>query len=235
MGREVRVYNFGNSSFHSTQERARFEHFLMTNQIPDMAVFVDGLNEFGKPLESDEIQSVEASYDSEPRSPWRLALEQLPMVRAGRAIKKRVVPGMQRTGAALVVDSTSESRRIVESAIDRYLHNVQLCESAADTYGVEIVFVWQPIPMYRYDLSRHPFAKGGFPNNRFARAGYEYFAEVLETAPLGSDFLWCADMQRDIHDPLYVDKIHYSREMNRLLAKEIAAFATSNAGTIRPR
>jgi hypothetical protein len=199
----------------------------MTGQIPDMAIFIDGLNEFGKPLESDEIQSVEAAYDEGPRSSLRLALEQLPMVRAGRALKKRVTLRVRRTTAeaSVFVDSTSQARRLVELAIDRYLHNVQLRESAAAAYGVEILFVWQPVPMYHIDLSRHPFAKGGFPNNRFARAGYEYFAELLKDEPLGSNFLWCADMQRGLHSPLYVDKVHYSPEMNRALAKKIAAAA----------
>ena len=36
-------------------------------------------------------------------------------------------------------------------------------------------------------------------------------------------------MQSDLHDPLYVDKIHYSPEMNRLLAKEIAAVALQSS------
>jgi len=225
MGRDVRVYNFGNSSFHSTQERARFEHLLMTDRIPDMAIFIDGLNEFGKALESDELHNVEAAYNAGSPPPMLVVLERLPVVRAGRAIKRRMRARVRRsTAAAAYLDrsDTTQTVRIVEAAIDRYLHNVHLCESAAAAYGVKTLFVWQPVPMYHYDLSRHPFAEGGFPANRFARAGYERFAGMVQRTSPSENFLWCADMQRDLEGTLYVDKIHYSPALNRLLAEEIS-------------
>ena len=31
-------------------------------------------------------------------------------------------------------------------------------------------------------------------------------------------FLWCADIQNDIHEPLYVDNVHYSSKMIDMVA-----------------
>jgi hypothetical protein len=38
---------------------------------------------------------------------------------------------------------------------------------------------------------------------------------------MGKNFIWCADMQQTLAEPLYVDKVHYTAEMSRLLASAI--------------
>jgi hypothetical protein len=35
---------------------------------------------------------------------------------------------------------------------------------------------------------------------------------------LGPDFVWRADIQEGIKEPLYVDKIHYSARLSKMLA-----------------
>jgi hypothetical protein len=43
--KEVRVYNFGRGSYYSTQERILFEKLVGAGFRPDLAVFIDGLND----------------------------------------------------------------------------------------------------------------------------------------------------------------------------------------------
>jgi hypothetical protein len=43
--RPVRVYNFGVGWYYSTQERILFEKLLFQGHVPDIAIFVDGLND----------------------------------------------------------------------------------------------------------------------------------------------------------------------------------------------
>jgi len=51
--RDVRCYNFGRGYYFSTQERILFEQLLMKGFVPEIAVFIDGLNDYyyvdGKP------------------------------------------------------------------------------------------------------------------------------------------------------------------------------------------
>ena len=47
-------------------------------------------------------------------------------------------------------------------------------------------------------------------------------AELIKQKPLGRNFLWCADIQANCQEPLYVDNIHYSNKMNKKLAINIA-------------
>jgi len=42
--------------------------------------------------------------------------------------------------------------------------------------------------------------------------------------PLGNNFLWTADLQEHLHEPLYVDGVHYSAKMSEKLAFSIGKF-----------
>ena len=59
LGRKVNVYNFGRGFYYSTQERILFEVLLSSGYVPDMAVFLDGLNDFyhydGNPLYTERL------------------------------------------------------------------------------------------------------------------------------------------------------------------------------------
>src|SRR5262245_57010365 len=46
LARPVAVYNFGRGYYYSTQERILFEQLLSAGYVPDMAIFVDGMNDF---------------------------------------------------------------------------------------------------------------------------------------------------------------------------------------------
>jgi hypothetical protein len=42
--------------------------------------------------------------------------------------------------------------------------------------------------------------------------------------PPGENFLWCADIQESLAEPLYVDKVHYTAKMSRLIATTVGAW-----------
>jgi hypothetical protein len=44
-------------------------------------------------------------------------------------------------------------------------------------------------------------------------------AERLKTQPLGPEFVWAADIQGDVADPLYVDGVHYAPNLARAVAR----------------
>ncbi len=49
-------------------------------------------------------------------------------------------------------------------------------------------------------------------------------AALAADGRLGDSFLWLADMQLDVAEPLYVDQAHYSGAMSRRIAGRIAAW-----------
>ncbi len=209
--RPAACYNFARGGYFSTQERILFEQLVAEGQTPDVAVFVDGLNEFAfeQPWLAQSLHNVLAAP---VRSATRLLVDQLPLTRllAERKAARPEAPGP--------VDGYDDKPRL-EGAIARYLANRRLIETQARAAGVGALFVWQPIPLYHYDLKAHAFGTFDFAHNNYARFGYPLFAA---RRPADADFFWAADLQQDLHEPLYVDQVHYTAAMNARVAEAIA-------------
>ena len=226
--RDVRVYNFGRSSYTSAQERILFEELVRAGFVPDLAVFFDGLNEFAFPDGPAETQRLRAVFDTKPGAVdhWRL-VSSLPMTRLARALRRAVVANGRRVDpqnlepAAALNDPKYDDPVVIARVIDGYFENRRMIEAVAKEFGVDALFVWQPIPLYKYDLKYHVFATGDFGTNAFARHGYRYMERRVREGSLGTDFLWCADVQESLAEPLYVDKVHYTARMSRLVASLI--------------
>ena len=83
------------------------------------------------------------------------------------------------------------------------------------------LFVWQPVPTHEYDLKCDPFATDGFGGFSYSKYGYPL---MLETVALErpDNFVWCAEIQKDLHEMLYVDVAHFSPKMTEMVADYIA-------------
>ncbi|HEX5130895.1 MAG TPA: SGNH/GDSL hydrolase family protein [Candidatus Krumholzibacteria bacterium] len=229
--RQVCVYNFGRSSYVSTQERVLLEELLIGGFVPDMALFVDGLNEFAFPAGPAETQRLAAVFGSQPsHSRWR-CLDPLPMTRLAHYFRRAAVTAVKGheqplpqnvEPTAAFDDGKYHDPEIIAGVIARYFANREIIQAVATANHIRAVFVWQPIPLYKYDLHYHLFATSDFGTNFFARYGYRYMEDRVRDQPPGNDFLWCADIQEHLHEPLYVDKVHYTARMSALLADTIA-------------
>lgn len=222
---EVRVYNFGRGFYYSAQERILFEKLLVSGFIPDLAVFIDGFNDFyrldGKPALSDRFEQIYLGTKQEKNT---ISLEsklmnKLPMVRLVKFLKNFSI---QKNNLRML-DKTPDmqiDKSKIDNVIDRYLENKKIIEAIGDVYAVKTVFVWQPIYAYKYDLSYHLFASPTLLDN-YLRFGYQYMEERVKNKSLGENFLWTADIQEHSQRPLYVDKFHYSAEMSEMLVVKI--------------
>jgi hypothetical protein len=92
------------------------------------------------------------------------------------------------------------------------------------------VFVWQPVPSFKYDLNYHflyrdrPFAPGErVPYEDIGRS-YVRMAEMRSALESRSNFLWLADIQANRCENLYVDRVHYSAKFSQEIADEILKF-----------
>lgn len=224
---DVCVYNFGRSSYVSSQERVLLEELLLADFVPDLALFVDGLNEFAFPEGPAETQRLKAVFEGKADvRGWQWAKD-LPMGRLARFIhgagasalthRPNVNPRNVEPPSALD-DPKYDNPEIIARVIKRYLDNKRLIEAVSREYGTRAAFVWQPIPLYKYDLKYHPFATGDFGTNAFAQHGYRYMERRVREEPPSENFLWCADIQEALAEPLYVDKVHYTARMNCLIA-----------------
>lgn len=81
-----------------------------------------------------------------------------------------------------------------DAVIRRYLANKNSIETIAASRKIPVVFVWQPVPTYRYDLRYHVY-DDHFGRHELSRIGYSRMRSHSQENPLGDDFIWCADLQ----------------------------------------
>ncbi len=242
--RPVCLYNFGRGQYFSTQERILFEHLLTKGTRPDLAIFVDGLNDVYYAVDIPYRAAEISRFVFEGKPDWDRLLKPVPMGRLALSLYKKffaksdsagsIGDGITPNNLKLQVANRSERSRTV---VNRYLQNMKLIEAAATAFGVRTLFVWQPVAAYKYDLTNHPLIGSGIQNADYFQDGYDYFAKLLKINSLTSNFLWDADMQPSLgRDILYVDKFHYSAHMHAAIAKTIADYATKRGliGTVRP-
>lgn len=80
------------------------------------------------------------------------------------------------------------------AVIRRCLANKNSIETIAASRKIPVVFVWQPVPTYRYDLRYHVY-DDHFGRHELSRIGYSRMRSHSQENPLGDDFIWCADLQ----------------------------------------
>jgi hypothetical protein len=217
MGREVRIYNFGAAFYYSVQERILLEQLLIAGFIPDMAIFVDGLNEGQEtPFYTGRLQELfEQSNNPSPETTSEHILEllnRLPMARVAEAVRYRT-----KTMSGPVSYPPPPPEVDPEFFALRYLEHKKGIEALTATYDFETIFVWQPIPFYHYDLQYHVFM-GEEEDKSF----YLNMAELHQAQKVGDNFIWCANIQEGLQKPLYVDNVHYTAELSKMVAACIA-------------
>jgi hypothetical protein len=229
--REAKVYNFGSGWFFSTQERARFMNLLAEGRVPDVAVFIDGLNDFyyetGEPEYTANFKAfMDGGRQLTKSSTTDEVLSLFPVKRLLDGLKARRSFNRHEE---IDQDSRREdpSRHLVE-ILNRYCQNKRLIAAAAREYGVRPVFVWQPAPSYRYDMEYYLARKTPARVPPTIKLGYELMAETVKKNPkdFDRDFLWLADIQEQCKGkgPLYVDLSHYTDTFCNIIAGHIGQY-----------
>ena len=214
-GKRFSVYNFATPNYDGVQERIRLEQMLLNGHVPRIAIFIDGFDEFIAPYYAPLMLKpfVDATN---PRSGRR------GLMRMVRELSRQLL------GRA-AADGADESRcQLPDPArvLDRYFTNVRLIKAVCHAFGVRPLFVWQPVPCYRWDgEARHGAGHGGSaPLIDCVRAGYEMMNSRRADDFTGDEFLWLADMQEGRADNLYVDADHYTPGFSREIASRIAQY-----------
>lgn len=232
LSKPVKVYNFGRRGYYSASERMLLEDLLLADIVPDVVLFLDGINEFVTELwdqgASDPAQAPGA--DREPASLTTLLLK-LPATRAARSVRNRVrstaqAPSDMQDKRAQDLNRLAQTGdEIDRQRVERYVRNKRLTEALCRGCNITPLFVWQPCPFYKYDHQYHLFFAEPYNQTRHKYAvAYSVLAKRTQENPseYATTFLWLADVQEGIREPLYVDLWHYSAKFSEQIAVAIA-------------
>jgi hypothetical protein len=227
----IMVYNFGRGSYYSSQESILFLRLLSQGGSPDVAIFVDGLNEFyyntDEPHASEFIKKyVDSASDQKADKAMLndMLCKYLPAYKLILSVVQSVSMRAKDINRKVVKLSDKYSDgKLLDTVINRYLRNKILNEGIGSAFNVKTIFVWQPVPTYKFDVKNSLFMEDGFGDHSYSGYGYPLMEKYLALHPLGANFIWGADIQQDSKEPLYVDKVHYSATMSKRLGEYIGS------------
>ncbi len=235
----IHVYNFGVGAYFSSQEVTYFQNQLRYGNVPDIVIFIDGLNDFyfadGLTAASryyrDSIMTINSLNERLGRSRgvgWHALelLRSLPLAKLG---DRWIEPTTQIERIEKVPPTTADYDQIytdgpsitdphqLETIIRRYFANQRIASGVSEAFGIESVFIWQPVPLYQHNLKFHPFLIQD--GHRRVRYGYPRMKKLVERSPPSANFAWCADLHRGRAQILYVDQVHYNPTLSRDVAE----------------
>ncbi|MDW8172398.1 MAG: SGNH/GDSL hydrolase family protein, partial [Anaerolineae bacterium] len=209
----IAIFNFGQRSYFSLQERLLFQQLVRRGFKPDMAVFIDGLNDthnIGVP-----------SYACVRRDIISRSLRcpsNGPCLPLARLVQHVVNPTVTLEPVDLPpADDAIFNARLIERWWDQWSQ----IRAFASEENISTLLVRQPVPGFAYELDYHPFANRS--DVRITRSAYTYplWEERVGSDP-DFDYLDLAYMSQDRQEILYVDLVHYTGAFMRDIAQEIA-------------
>lgn len=241
---DIEVYNFGRSSYFSTQERILFEQMVLSGERPKLAIFLDGLNDLqiadGVPLASPFISSLydRATRENQARyfgkthflfwsklqEAWQWSAPVMLMKNIQNLGDRQEYLDEQTDQKTLPDLSKAAQKQQLVAAIERLFANWRMIDALGKAYGIKTVFVIQPVPVFGYNLKYHRFVPKEWPASMAnVAAGYPILkqksAEERELSILD-----LSDLQKDSTENLYVDSCHYTAEFSKKISSRIFSF-----------
>ncbi len=215
----IAVYNFGVPAAFHTQGMAFLFDLLGRGIVPDVAIFLDGLNDLHQ-VDTPAL-TVEISRCLQGKALLDFLYLKVPLIK----LSYDAVKGLRPQGPATGGEASQQQE--ADRAVARWRNDKRILESVAAGLGFRVLLAWQPIPQYHYDLRYHALCRGHVEGcleepTRY-RYGYDKMKALYEQGALGKDFLWLADMQLNRQENFYVDSVHYTPEFNREIATHIYA------------
>jgi hypothetical protein len=202
--RPIKVINQGIPYYFSYQELMLLTHKLYTEQRPDMVIMLDGLN--------DCMQL----YSAFKRQPYFSA-----------AIAKFVNPDLaELPGDYSYYESPPGINKdsVYNTIVRNYLNNIAIAKFITDSYNIELYCFWQPVPFYNYPNRANDPACA-----KFERPAFENIYPKIKSVAPGTDYLiYLGDMLLNEKGAPFVDKTHYSVEMNKKIVEAMMGVITNN-------
>ncbi len=230
-----RVKNCGEMAYFSTQEVMAFYLELMHGNIPDIAVFYDGVNDVltagyepGDPAKFSgfqrwiDLQNSHLDWSDFLKSKWRSSCLFQALQFVGLIPKSTFFYDKQ-FSASLIEE---RSKRTVEA----YLFNKNVISALAKQFGIKVYFFWQP---YLFSQTKkHLSLREQETLNSSSPVLKEIASRVYSTvaAQSPSNLHNLSDVFDNVEGGIYYDQCHIAARGNEIVAREIVKTLHSSSG-----
>lgn len=221
---EVRVTNFAAAGYTSTQERLLLEKLLIEGRRPDVAVFIDGEEDFFQCNAADRTAWSRrlAAAGAKDRDAEDVESERLHLVELFRHLGGDKSVLVRDEGRFCETDSD------LDVVIDRLDANRRMIDALAERWGFKAVFVQQPVPVWNYDNRKRPLpvSEEMLGHHVNAAKGYHRLSERRAAGRLwDKGLVWLAEAE-PAEGNAYIDVVHYSPRFAALIGERLAGIIT---------
>lgn len=201
--KSLEVVNYGARAYISFQEMKLLQDRLLYQQTPHLVVFLDGLNEvvsFPTPLHREPL------YTGFMREYFK---GNFPLAR-GKNINDSITKFYTR-------DHHLPATEVANILLSNYMLTTDAVTQTAKAYGFTPLFVWQPVPYYNYpNQLKDPICdKDSFPVYKLLSPAIEAKFKKMNNS------LYLANILDGTVRLPFIDRVHYSPEMNEVIADRI--------------
>lgn len=211
--KSINVFNFGRGYYYSSQELGLLLQLLRNNYIPQVAIFIDGLNErLSVPMYSREMFALFDAYNYSIMKMFNMAIR--------RYIEKASSMRIVRNLMGFDLNKSPENYRDPKEIYEEYLKNKEIITLLSDKYGFSSYFFIQPVPGYRNKFSTTKFTKKPPPPGWIQHLTKRM--ELLEKTVDNQRSFSMTDLLGNYALPPFVDDCHYTSDVCDIIASFIA-------------
>jgi lysophospholipase L1-like esterase len=232
-GMRVKVTNFGESGYVSTQGLITLILELRRGNVPDLAIFYDGVNDTfsayqnrmaGIPQnEENRIKEFNALRDG-GHFDLELAalLKKTSIYRFSEGLGRRLAGGPE-SSFDLDAGPGAEGSRLADELVSRYRGNLELIRILGKLRDFTTLFYWQPA----VSLKAHLTPYEAMMAEKDSKYG-EWYTEAcrriaaLESSRAEEGFHDLSGIFKDVKEPIFIDWSHVTEQGNTLIARRIA-------------
>jgi lysophospholipase L1-like esterase len=239
-GINCEVVNFGQYAYVSTQEVIELMLQLQKGNIPDIAIFYDGVNDTfsGFQLSVPGLPHDEIRREKEFCLLERKELQSLAVQSAIRQLSTmRFLHGvLQKTGlrpdnfqpVPLEYEkAVADKEALAHAVAETYLNNIKLVETLSRSYGFTSLFYWQPVIYTKQHLTE--YERQSLELDVHYPGMKEFYLDTyaaLRKSSAGLDkrvaFHDISSIFSDVHEPIFVDFNHMGGKGNSFIARRMA-------------
>jgi len=234
-GHDVEVVNFGQPAYTATQSFIAFSEEIARGNVPDVALFLDGLNEA---IAAEQNGRAGMVFNAESRAeelnllqPWRRgelirhALQSVfsRTMRRYRTLEEAFRPADRSISAAPAL-SADRIEPLSRDVAGRYIRNLAMIRAIAGDHGVATRFFWQPMLFTKRHLTDHEarYQYDGAPVPELRGPFFRAVFEAVRSDPGFRSTPGAVDISSlfdDSREPWFFDPFHLAEKGNARVAE----------------
>jgi hypothetical protein len=217
--------NLGESGFVSWQEALLLAEKCASNDIPDVAVFYDGINDVFAKLQSPETSRPPQNLDRARRwfAAFRDTYEPLQGVVTFYGHNSLLATLLQKTRTPSFAGAARGAEWLAHEIAQEHLQARTFVRALAEAYGFRAIHVWQPSVFTKDPLSEEEKAHAKYPGDfppELLRATYRLATREVAHS---SEVVDASNVFDGVEETVFIDWMHVSEDGNRRVAELIGA------------